>query len=69
MQWQKCPSVTTGGKPYFWFARGPSDGLRWWVVWDRRLSTWVARNDIESDPTTFASPAQAKRFVDAMQYV
>lgn len=32
--WLKCPSITPGGKPWFW-TRVNSNGAREWVVWDR----------------------------------
>jgi len=33
-KWKKVPSVTGGGKPYFWF--NPSlNGARHWIVWNR----------------------------------
>jgi hypothetical protein len=34
--WKKCPSVTPGGKPFFY--HNAAKKLR--VVWDRRTESW-----------------------------
>lgn len=36
-QWCKCASVTTGGKPFFWFKNGVQ---RRWILWNRQLKHW-----------------------------
>lgn len=46
--WQKCPSVTTGGKAYFYVLFLPcniNEGTRnkWSVVWDRTGRTWLIK--------------------------
>ena len=41
--WEKVPSVTTGGKPFFWYRR--VDGRRQWWVWDRAVRQWVFREE------------------------
>jgi len=38
MKWEKMPSVTTGGKPYFWTA--VARGIRFWVIWNRGRRRW-----------------------------
>ena len=35
--WKKCASVTSGGKPHFWFKNGAA---RQWIVWNRALRQW-----------------------------
>jgi hypothetical protein len=39
--WRKCPSCTTGGRPFFWFRH--YNGMSQWYVWDRQLEQWVGR--------------------------
>ena len=36
--WIKCPSVTSGGKPYFWFRY--FGNKRQWYTWDRQDRRW-----------------------------
>ncbi len=36
--WTKCPSVTSGGKPWFWHTN-QHGGV--WVVWNRQQESWV----------------------------
>ena len=38
--WRKCPSVTTGGRAYFWFRRNPETGEREWFSWNRIERRW-----------------------------
>jgi hypothetical protein len=38
--WKKCPSVTAGGKKWFYY----HDGARLWVVWDRRIGKWMVKD-------------------------
>ncbi len=42
LQWQKMPSVTTGGKVHFLFAQEGDYSARYWVTWDRRTRTYCA---------------------------
>lgn len=35
--WEKCNSVTTGGKAHFWLNRE----LRFWVCWSRFKKAWL----------------------------
>ena len=37
--WRKCPAVTTGGKPFFWFRRS-TNGFRQWYGWNRVRESW-----------------------------
>jgi len=41
--WKKCPSVTTGGKSYFYFTFAYNQ--YWWVVWDRGCQKWQFKNE------------------------
>lgn len=49
INWRKVPSVTTGGKPHFWFRIAPSclDGkpVRQSIVWDRLQCGWIFQTD------------------------
>jgi hypothetical protein len=47
--WIKCPSVTPGGKPHFWYRRIPTHHQ--WIVWDRLLSRWTHREERIVTPT------------------
>lgn len=38
LEWRKCNSVTTGGKPFFMYAR--TDRINYWVSWDRCNKVW-----------------------------
>jgi len=42
LQWQKMPSVTTGGKVHFLFAQEGDYSARYWVTWDRQTRTYRA---------------------------
>ena len=41
--WEKVPSFTPGGKPYFWYRR--TDRGREWYVFDRVTREWVFQVD------------------------
>lgn len=45
LEWKKCPSVSGGGKPHFWFLRikrrYPEIDRLFHVVWNRFLESWV----------------------------
>lgn len=67
MEWRKAPSVTRGGKPYFW--TGVHKGTRYWVVWDRQRKMWaVDKESIRRIPSLawFPTPAKAKKFVEGL---
>lgn len=38
--WRRCPSVTHGGKPFFYY-----HGVhRLWIMWDRAKQEWAVYN-------------------------
>jgi hypothetical protein len=39
VKWEKVPSVTTGGKPFFYFGYSPHK-QRIWIMWDRVKLAW-----------------------------
>lgn len=41
--WSKYPSVTTGGKAFFWARR--HNGQRQWFVWNRAEKCWEYQID------------------------
>ena len=63
MKWQKCPSVTTGGKSYFWTAiqdLGLFGGLvRWWIMWDRSTKQYLLYNNRNGEKAWFDRPRDA----------
>lgn len=64
IKWQKVPSVTSGGKKYFWTAQTPRG--RVWVIYDRHLKKWVIQVEGSTRPVqTFGSPESSKKFVKA----
>lgn len=40
--WRRVPSVTAGGKKFFYFKCEP---YRQWIVWDRKLKRWVYQEE------------------------
>uniref|UniRef100_A0A6M3L9T0 Uncharacterized protein n=1 Tax=viral metagenome TaxID=1070528 RepID=A0A6M3L9T0_9ZZZZ len=61
--WQKCPSVMTEGKQFFWFLC--HNAVRYWVVWSRAKKQWVVQSSMESkDLAEFRTPEQGKRYVE-----
>lgn len=38
--WRRCPSVTYGGAPFFWFRRNPETDAREWFSYDRIARAW-----------------------------
>ena len=36
--WQRCASVTTGGKPWFWHRQ--TEFGQQWIAWNRAMQTW-----------------------------
>lgn len=36
--WEQVPSVSPGGKPFFWYRR--HGAKRQWYVWDRLALVW-----------------------------
>jgi len=60
-KWQKCPSVTTGGKKHFWTVK--IDGIMYHVVWDRGECRWaVQKNDVTL--SYVVSDREGKKFVE-----
>jgi len=43
INWEKCASVTHGGKNYFYFAK--INGVSYWVLWDRAKEKWTFQGD------------------------
>lgn len=69
--WDKCPSVTTSGKPFFYTRLSPYN-QRVWVVWDRIQKCWVIEIELISGGTltateTFDNPKDAMKFVDSLE--
>jgi hypothetical protein len=77
MEWKKVPSVTTGGKPYFWYldlSGFPSDVLaavgldyKASVAWNRRAKKWEVNTggNFEKSLGLFDSDKAGKEFVEA----
>ena len=67
--WEKVASVTTGGKPYFWFKR--SKHYRAWVVWDRQERKWKAKvealDNKQSMSRYFSTAEAGKKGVDNLR--
>jgi hypothetical protein len=55
--WVKCPSVTSGGKPHFWYRRLPN--RHEWIVWDRVLRAWTRREERIAPPPLVPALAAA----------
>ncbi len=69
VEWKKCPSVTKGGKPFFWVTTNLEE--KYWVVWDRFTKTWVVSirpKTKEEDPYKdwFSSPKSAMKYVEKL---
>jgi Rubrerythrin len=62
--WRKAPSVTQGGKPYFWYIDTP--GGRLWVVWNRAYGKWVVHDEQNKILAQFDSDKEGKNFVQQM---
>jgi hypothetical protein len=58
--WEKMPSVTTGGKPYFWVHRA-ENGCFWTVVWNRIAERWVLETSTGSILGYFDTDKEAKK--------
>lgn len=55
--WTKCPSVTPGGKPFFYHNRE----LKFWVAWSRCGDRWAIHRDGEKE----RYPADRRNFTTA----
>jgi len=61
-KWAKMPSVTYGGKPYFYTA--VINGTRYWVVWSRLAGKWMVTKEALGGQATLGyvkSPADGKK--------
>jgi len=77
VEWKKVPSVTTGGRPYFWFldlSGFPRDvlaavGLSYKVsvAWNRRERKWEVNTggNFEKSLGLFGSDRAGREFVEA----
>ena len=62
MQWKKCPSVTHGGKAFFYHNRDYG-----WVLWDRESKSWsISREDCDYDILGFHTYTQAQKESERM---
>ncbi len=59
-KWNRCPSVTTGGKPFFW-CRRVATGMQH-VCWHRGYRAWYLFLNHSDNPTAgpFSSPKGAR---------
>ncbi len=70
IQWDKVPSVTYGGKPYFYNTVTTDYYARRTVIWDRQEEAWVVKGPQTREHysgkvySLFDSAAKAKRFVE-----
>lgn len=70
VKWDKVPSVTGGGKPYFWNTAGRYEDRRT-VVWDRFCKCWVVKGPQTLEHKygkaymTFDSDKEARAYVEA----
>ena len=42
---REMPSVSPGGKPYFYFRRNPDTDHREWILWDRTEKRWIRQDE------------------------
>jgi len=65
-RWNKTPSVTYGGKAYFFTQRAPN-GDMWRVAWDRRAQDWIAETGPGNGVVVghFDTPEKAKHFLES----
>lgn len=52
--WRECASVTSGGKPFFYFKAGGPGEPRQWIVWNRTVQKWT--REIEEFSDSLAIP-------------
>jgi hypothetical protein len=68
INWTKCPSVTYGGKPYFWTAE--ISQVRYWIIWNRHTLVWdiICRESNKLTDTIVAedvkSPEKAMKWME-----
>jgi hypothetical protein len=58
--WHKVPSVTTGGKPFFY----KHDTKRLWIVWDRIVNGWALK--VDREPLATGNPEQLAKIAESM---
>jgi len=61
-KWVKAPSVTTGGKQYFYTAL--INSTRYWVVWSKVARKWMVTKEARGGQATLGyvkSPAEGKK--------
>ena len=61
-KWAKMPSVTYGGKPYFYTT--VINGTRYWVVWSRVARKWMVTQEVRGGQAPLGyvkSPEAGKR--------
>ena len=63
--WAKCPSVTSGGKQYF-YTRKDRYGCRWWIVGVKGEKQWLVHNDRSKDEAWFDTVAEAIDWFNAL---
>jgi len=62
LSWQKCPSVTPGGKDYFYFI-SLGLGNSYSVVWDRQKQKWCADKNHKTI-ALFDSAKEGQKYVE-----
>lgn len=70
MEWTKVNSVITGGKPYFYTAKGNSD-VRYWVSWSRHDSAWSVGYSIQGSraDSGFKTSKKAMHYTESLDKI
>lgn len=68
LEWKKCPSATTGGKPFFFYARA---GAGYTVAWSRKWEMWEVTKGTLGEHLTYIESEKkgmefAERYVQTM---
>jgi len=67
LDWQKVPSVITGGKPFFYNAwPDGSSGKKYSVVWHRVFQSWDALINNKAK-ASFLSSDEAMKFLEQLE--
>jgi hypothetical protein len=64
IEWRKAPSVTTGGKAYFWVTFKTPQGGKRWVVWDRVEQQWAVTDEDNKPLGFFKTDKEGKKAVE-----
>jgi hypothetical protein len=64
MNWKKCPSVRSGGKPFF-YIRKAADGGKLVVAWSRFERSWIYSKN-EQHISAHATRQLAQKFADCL---